>query len=154
MRRAAILAIALLLPATAAHAQNRFVSQRSDNAYMREGPSYDHRILWVYKHRGYPFEVLARYDVWRRVRAHDGTIGWMSASVLSDRRTVLVTGKERVSVLAGSDAGAKLVAYAMPGATAQVEACAARACRISAPGLSGWIAKDRIWGVGKDEVFK
>jgi len=155
MRRAVLAAAAVLLTVGMAHAAPaRYVSQRSDNAYMREGPSYAHRILWVYKHRGYPFEVLARYDIWRRVRAHDGTIGWMNASVLSDRRTVLVTGRTRVPLYADPEPNAKLVAYAMPGATAEVEACAIRSCRLRAPGLSGWIDKSRIWGVGKDEVFK
>jgi len=155
MRRAAYTAIALLLTAPAAGAAPaKFASQRSDNAYMREGPSYNHRVLWVYKHRGHPFEVIARSDIWRRVRAHDGTIGWMSASMLSDRRTVLVTGRQRVALYADPEPGAKLVAYAMPGATAQVDACAIRSCRVTAPGLSGWIGKDRLWGVGPDEVFK
>ncbi len=154
MRRAVLAVIAVLLGATGAQAQAKFVSQRSDNAHMREGPSYNHRILWIYKHQGYPFQVLAWYDVWRRVRAHDGTIGWMNAAVLSDRRTVLVTGKDRVALHADPEPNAKLVAYAMPGATAQVQACAMRSCRISAPGLSGWISKSRIWGVGPNEVFK
>ena len=155
MRRAIVTAIAWRLAATAAQAQPaKFVSQRSDNAYMREGPSYNHRVLWVYKHKGYPFEVISRYDVWRRVRAHDGTTGWMSATMLIDRRTVLITGRARAPLYADPEPRAKLVAYAMPGATAQVEACALRSCRISAPGLKGWIDKDRVWGVGRDEVFK
>ncbi len=132
----------------------RYVSQRSDKAYLREGPSFQHRILWVYKHKGYPFQVIAQYDVWRRVKAADGTVGWMSASMLSDQRTVLVTGRDRVGLWSDPEPRAKLVAYAMPGATAKLEACAIRSCRISAPGLKGWIDKDRVWGVGKDEVFK
>ncbi len=154
MRRAVFLSLALMLSATAAVAAPVYVSQRTDNAYMREGPSYNHRVLWVYKHKGYPFEVIARYDVWRRVRAHDGTIGWMSATMLTDRRSVLITGRQRAPLYADPEPRAKLVAYAMPGATAQVEACALRSCRITAPGLKGWIDKDRVWGVGRDEVFK
>ena len=154
MRRAVFLSLALMLSATAAVAAPVYVSQRTDNAYMREGPSYNHRVLWVYKHKGYPFEVIARYDVWRRVRAHDGTIGWMSATMLTDRRSVLITGRQRAPLSADPEPRAKLVAYAMPGATAQVEACALRSCRITAPGLKGWIDKDRVWGVGRDEVFK
>jgi SH3-like domain-containing protein len=140
------------LPAMAAPAP--YVSQRSENAYMREGPSYKHRVLWVYKHKGYPFQVIARYDVWRRVKAHDGTVGWMSTAMLTDRRTVLVTGRDRAPVYSDPEPRAKLVAYAMPGATATLEACAIRSCRVSAPGLKGWVDKDRIWGVGPNEVFK
>ena len=153
--RARICLLALLLSAMPAMAAPvTYVSQRAENANMREGPSYKHRVLWVYKHKGYPFQVLARYDVWRRVRAHDGTVGWMSSAMLSDRRTVLVTGRDRAAIYSDPEPRAKVVAYAMPGATANLEACAIRSCRISAPGLEGWIDKQRIWGVGKDEVFK
>lgn len=154
MRRAVLSAIALLLTASASYAASPFVSLRADNAYMREGPSYQHRVLWVYKHKGFPFEVLGRYDIWRRVRAHDGTVGWMSATMLTDRRTVLITGRQRAPLYADPEPRAKLVAYAMPGATAAVSACALRSCYVTAPGLKGWIDKDRVWGVGANEVFK
>jgi SH3-like domain-containing protein len=130
----------------------RYVSQRADKAYLREGPSYAHRVLWVYRHRGYPFAVLAEFDVWRRVRAADGAVGWMSASMLADQRTVLVTGQGRVKLFADANGG-KVVALADPGAVAALEACAPTACHIHGEQVDGWIARDRIWGVGASEVF-
>ena len=130
----------------------RYVSQRADKAYLREGPTYAHRVLWVYRHRGYPFAVLAEFDVWRRVRAADGAVGWMSASMLTDQRTVLVTGKGRAKLFADANGG-KLVALADPGAVAGLVACAPAACHIKGEDIDGWITKDRIWGVGANEVF-
>jgi SH3-like domain-containing protein len=156
-RFAAILPILTLLAAVApAEAQPgkvlRYVSQRADKAYLREGPSYAHRVLWVYRHKGYPYAVLAEFDVWRRVRAADGAVGWMSASMLSDQRTVLVTGNGRAKILAGADSG-KVVGLADPGAVAVLQACAPTACHIHSAEVDGWIARDRIWGVGANEVF-
>jgi SH3-like domain-containing protein len=153
-RFAAILWILTLLPAEAQEHDKvlRYVSQRTDKAYLREGPTYAHRVLWVYRHKGYPFAVLAEFDVWRRVRAADGAVGWMSASMLSDQRTVLVTGQGRTKIF-GSASGGKTVALADPGATAALEACAPAACRIHGEGIDGWIARDRIWGVDQNEVF-
>jgi len=130
----------------------RYVSQRADKAYLREGPTYAHRVLWVYRHRGYPFAVLAEFDVWRRVRAADGAVGWMSASMLSDQRTVLVTGKGRAKIFAVASGG-KVVALADPGAVAGLVACVPSACHVRGEDIDGWIAKDRIWGVGANEVF-
>jgi SH3-like domain-containing protein len=146
--------LAAMAPAAAAPVKPHYVSQRSDRAYMREGPSFQHRILWVYKHKGYPFQVLGAYDVWRRVRTADGTTGWMSANMLTDQRTVLVTGRERAPLYADPQARAKIVAYAMPGAVARLDACVLQACKVSATGLKGWIDKDRVWGADRDEVFK
>jgi SH3-like domain-containing protein len=130
----------------------RYVSQRTDKAYLREGPTFAHKVLWVYRHRGYPFAVIAQFDVWRRVRAADGTVGWMSASMLSDQRTVLVTGKGRAKIFAGAEGG-RIVALADPGATAALKACTRGACQVRGEGIDGWIPRNRIWGVAPNEVF-
>src|SRR6476661_7042022 len=111
-RITAILWILSMVAADAAPAQVlRYVSQRPDKAYLREGPTYGHKVLWVYRHRGYPFAVIGQFDTWRRVRTADGTQGWMNASMLSEQRTVLVTGKGRVKITAEAQGG-KVVALA------------------------------------------
>jgi SH3-like domain-containing protein len=151
-----LLALLLLLAAPAAFAADaplHFVSQRVAEAYLREGPSYQHKILWVYRHRGYPFLVTASFDVWRRVQAVDGTVGWMSAAMLSDQRTVLVTGKGRVQIRE-SESGGKVVGLADPGAIADLKSCTASACHVRSEDIDGWLPRNRIWGVGADEVFK
>ena len=150
-RLAAILLVLFVTGAQAAPVL-RYVSQRTDKAYLREGPTFAHKVLWQYRHRGYPFAVIAQFDVWRRVRAADGTVGWMSASMLTDQRTVLVTGKGRAKIFAQAGGG-KIVALADPGAVAGLKACTREACRIRGESIDGWIAKDRIWGVDQNEVF-
>ena len=156
IRFAAILLILSGLSALGAQAQPakvlRYVSQRTDKAYLREGPTYAHKVLWVYRHRGYPYAVIAQFDVWRRVQAADGTLGWMSAAMLSDQRTVIVTGKGRARITAEADSG-KVVALADPGAIAGLKACTLAACHIHAESVDGWIPKSRIWGVDVNEVF-
>jgi SH3-like domain-containing protein len=140
------------LPAAAA-SPARFVSQRVSEAYLREGPSYQHKILWVYRHRGYPFLVTASFDVWRRVQTPDGVIGWMSAAMLSDQRTVLVMGQDRAQIHQ-SASGGKVVGLADPGAVATLKSCTATDCQIRGGDIDGWISRSRVWGVGPDEVFK
>jgi SH3-like domain-containing protein len=154
-----LIGLLLLFAASAAFAasapvsQAHFVSQRVAEAYLREGPSYQHKILWVYRHRGYPFLVTASFDVWRRVQAVDGTVGWMSAAMLSDQRTVLVTGKGRVQIRESADGG-KVVGLADPGAIAGLKNCTAAACHVRGEDIDGWVPRSRIWGVGADEVFR
>ncbi len=150
---AAILAILAALQTGADAAILRYVSTRTDKAYLREGPTFAHKVLWVYRHKGEPFAVTAQFDVWRRVQAADGTTGWMSATMLTDQRTVLVTGKGRAQLFAAADGG-KVVALADPGAIAALKACALNACQIKGDGVAGWIPKSRIWGVRADEVFE
>jgi SH3-like domain-containing protein len=150
----ALLAL-MVAPAIAAPADFKpyYVSQRGSEAFLREGPTYQHKVLWVYRHRGYPFLVTASFDVWRRVLAADGTVGWMSATMLSDRRTVLVMGKDRVQVHERADGG-KLVGLADPGAIAALRTCSRDTCRIKSDDIDGWVPRGRVWGVGADEAFK
>lgn len=155
MTRIAVIFLMLVGLVTAAAAQEkvlRYVSQRSDKAYLREGPSYAHKVLWVYRHRGYPYAVIAQFDIWRRVQAADGTVGWMAASMLTDQRTVLVTGKGRAPLFE-KPGGRKVAALADPGAVARLVACTRDACHIHGEDADGWISKSRIWGVGANEVF-
>jgi SH3-like domain-containing protein len=144
-------ALALALGMSPALAEPpHYVSQRGDSAFLREGPSYQYKVLWVYRHRGYPFRVIASFDVWRRVQAPDGVVGWMNADMLTDQRTVLVTGKSRVSIHE-APAGGKLVGLADPGAVASLKGCDVQACHIHGQQIDGWIPRDRVWGVDQDE---
>jgi SH3-like domain-containing protein len=152
-----LLAVLLLpLPARADDAkfQPHWVSQRVTRAALREGPGYQYRILWIYRHQGYPFKESASFDIWRRVTAADGTVGWMSSQMLSDARTVLITGKARAEIRKRADPGSKVTGFANAGAILRVKTCQAGACRVQAQGVEGWIDRARLWGIDPGEEFK
>ena len=154
-RIAAILWILSMVAAEAAPAKIlRYVSQRPDKAYLREGPTYAHKVLWVYRHRGYPFAVIGQFDTWRRVQTMDGTLGWMNASMLTDKRTVLVTGKGRAEIRKKEDTASEIVGMAEPDSVLGLKSCGPEFCRVRATRVDGWIARARIWGVDPGDVFK
>jgi SH3-like domain-containing protein len=147
-------ALLLCMAALAAPAwATTWLSQAHDRASLREGPSYASRILWVYRHKGYPFALTASYDAWRRVRDADGIVGWMHVSMLSDQRTVLVTGKTDTPLRAGSAANARVIGKAQPGAVARLKTCTPTACEIAAGDLDAWIDRKKLFGVDAGEVF-
>jgi len=131
-----------------------YVSQRASEAYLREGPGYAYRVLWVYRHKGMPFLENAGYDIWRRVTAPDGAVGWMSVEMLSDNRTILVTGTGRADIHEDEAPDSKVVGRADPGAVLKLKACAENACRVASGDVDGWILKSRIWGVDANEILK
>jgi len=151
MRRFVPILLAMLCatPAFAAH----YASLRADKVYLREGPTYRHRVLFIYRRKGYPLQVIASYDSWRRVRDVDGTTGWISQMMLSDARTVLVTGKGHAAIRSQPYATASLRAWADPGVVARLKACKPQFCEIAADGVRGWIDKTRIWGVDAGETI-
>ncbi len=146
----------LLLPVAAAaeDAAPHYASLRREEANLREGPSYAHKILWVYKRKDYPVRIVAAFDAWRRVKDVDGTMGWIHRTQLSDRRTVLFIGFTKSPLRNDADDHAKIVAFAQPGVVARLKACQLRFCEIDAAGTDGWVDKRNIWGVDPGEVFQ
>ncbi len=158
MRGLCLLALAAFLPAAAraedAPFRPHYVSQRVAQAFLREGPGYAYKVLWVYRHKGYPFKESASFDVWRRVTAPDGAVGWINGQMLSDGRTVLVTGKGRAEIRQSDQPDSKVVGLADPDAVLSLKGCEADICRVRAEHVDGWIAKSRIWGVDSNEIFR
>ncbi|WP_332686999.1 SH3 domain-containing protein [Bosea sp. (in: a-proteobacteria)] len=135
----------------------RYVSLKSDRVNLREGPSKEHRTSWVFQRAGLPVEVTAEFETWRRVRDADGTEGWVLHSLLSGRRTVLVSpwSKDKGETFAlresASDA-ASIVASLEPGVIANVHSCSGGAwCYVTVNKLSGYLRQDRLWGVYPNE---
>ena len=130
-----------------------YVSLDSDKVYMREGPTYENRILWVYHRKGLPLLETAEFDVWRRVSDPDGTVGWVHSSMISNNRTVLVTSKQPAALRAHEEPNSPILALAQPGVIAKLKACGPQACQVSTGGAEGWVDKKNIWGVNAGDVF-
>ncbi len=128
----------------------RFVSLKPSDTPMREGPSKDHRIKWLFKKEGVPVEIIAEFENWRRVRDSEGDDGWVFHSRLSGRRTAQINPRLKDPAIAiyGKDSdSAAVVARLQPGVIGNVEQCTGRWCRLSGDGFEGWIQQDRLWGV-------
>lgn len=135
----------------------RFVSLKPSDTPMREGPSKEHRIKWVFKREGLPVEVIGEHEQWRRIRDSEATEGWVYFGRLSNRRTVIVRSgkaKPEQDLLRDDREGAAIVARLQPGVIANVETCAGAWCKVSVEGYAGFIRKDAVWGVYADERVK
>src|SRR5262245_57081238 len=73
----------------------RFVSLRSGEVNLRTGPGTNYPVDWVFVRRGMPVEIIAEFDVWRKIRDWQGTVGWVHQSMLDGRRTARITGADR-----------------------------------------------------------
>jgi SH3-like domain-containing protein len=131
----------------------RYVSLARTQVNMRQGPSFDNKIIWVYHREGLPMLVTAQYDVWRRVQDSEGTVGWVQSTMLSASRTVVVVGDRPEPLLDATSKSAHISAYMAPGVVARVQTCTAEFCEIVTAGAVGWINKQYIWGVDPRETF-
>jgi len=117
----------------------RYVSLKSDHVNVRAGPTKDNDVAWVYTRSGLPVEITAEFENWRRVRDSEGAEGWVYHSLLSGRRTAVITMKTKDELAPLYDR------------VAQVKKCAAGWCHVVGNGFDGWIEQQRLWGVYADE---
>ncbi len=157
----AVLAFAAAMSAAEADNQNgptappapRFESLRWDKVNLRAGPGDNYPIRWVLTRKGMPVEVIERFDVWRKIRDWQGSVGWVHERMLTGNRTVIVTGMERTLHADPSDT-AKAVARAQPGVVGRLLSCRGAWCRIEAQGIKGWVERRAIFGVTLDETVE
>lgn len=132
----------------------RYVSLKSDRVNVRAGPTKDQDVTWIYTRSGLPVEITAEFENWRRVRDSEGAEGWVYHSLLSGRRTAVVTMKNKddlAPVRDRADPSSAISARLQAGVVATVKRCNEGWCRITGNGFDGWIEQQRLWGVYADE---
>jgi SH3-like domain-containing protein len=132
----------------------RYVSLKSDHVNVRAGPTKDNDVAWVYTRSGLPVEITAEFENWRRVRDSEGSEGWVYHSMLSGRRTAVITmkSKEELAPLYDrADPESAVAAKLQAGVVATVKKCSNGWCRITGNGFDGFIEQQRLWGVYADE---
>lgn len=82
------LALACVLAASGAPAAE-FKSTADAATVWYDAPSSKSRRIYVVG-RGYPVEVLVTLEGWTKVRDASGSLGWVEARSLTDKRMVLV----------------------------------------------------------------
>src|SRR4051795_7150582 len=132
----------------------RYVSLKSDHVNVRAGPTKDNDVAWVYTRSGLPVEITAEFENWRRVRDSEGAEGWVYHSLLSGRRTAVVTMKTKddlATLYDRADPGSAVAARLQAGVVTQVKKCTTNWCHVIGNGFDGWIQQERLWGVYSDE---
>src|SRR3954466_5048485 len=100
-----------------------------------------------------PVEIIEEFETWRRIRDYKGVVGWVSASLLSGKRTAIITGDRR-TLRSKADAASLAVAELEPGVIARLIECDGAWCRLQVKGYEGWLLRTEFWGVFTDEAVK
>ena len=130
----------------------RFVSLRAGEVNMRTGPGVQYPVEWVYQRRNMPIEIIAEYGTWRKVRDWQGTQGWIHQSMLTGKRTFVITSTVR-TIRKKPDADSAPKARAEAGAIGEIKGCAKTDgwCRVEIGGYDGWLRRVDFWGVYQNE---
>jgi SH3-like domain-containing protein len=129
----------------------RFVSLAADEINVRTGPGEMHPIRWVFARRGVPVQIVEEALDWRRIVDHDGQTGWIHASLLSSRRTILVIGDTR-ALRRTPDHDARIVALVEPMVVGLLLNCQSNWCLVEIADKRGWLERGQFYGALESEL--
>ena len=130
----------------------RFVSLKSNEINLRVGPSENYPINIKYIKKNLPIEIIGEFDVWRKVRDHEGNIGWIKKGLLKGDRYIL-TGITNNDVKIFNRPNGNKIGIIKKNNILRLEKCLEKWCYIFHQDIKGWLSKNDIWGVYQKELY-
>jgi SH3-like domain-containing protein len=124
----------------------RYVSLKFGEVNARGGPGDDYKLLWTYRARGLPLQVIAETADWRRVCDPEGAMAWVHQRTVDTRRTVMRTRAEALDMRRAPQADAAVAARLAGSSVAVLDQCREGWCKISVGRTQGWIPAGEVWG--------
>jgi SH3-like domain-containing protein len=128
----------------------RYVSLKFDKVNARSGPGDDHRLLWIYRVRGLPVQVVAETAEWRRICDPEGQLVWVHKRTTDGRRTAMNMQGAPAALRRRPKDASRVVAYLSPRAMASLVRCDEHQwCKVRADDVSGWVKAGELWGTSE-----
>jgi SH3-like domain-containing protein len=124
----------------------RYVSLKFGEVNARAGPGDDYRLLWTYRARGLPLQVIAETADWRRVGDPEGAVAWVHQRTVEARRTVMRTQATPLAMRRRPDPGSHVTAMLTGRSLAVLGVCRAGWCQVQAGRAKGWAPAAGLWG--------
>ncbi len=124
----------------------RYVSLKFAQVNARGGPGDDYRLLWVYRAKGLPLQVIEETQQWRRVCDPTGAIAWVKATGVDGRRTVIRLKPEPLPLLDKPVPGSKTDSILAARAATFLDRCDKGWCKLKGKGGGGWTQAAELWG--------
>jgi SH3-like domain-containing protein len=130
----------------------RWIALGAKEVNARQGPGRDYKILWQYRAKNLPVQVIAETHEWRKICDPDGAIAWIHRSVATRRRSVFNPETTELGVRANRSDMAPLRARLQPRSVVSLDACKDGWCRVQAHRVKGWVRADSVFGTAERAV--
>ena len=128
-----------------ANESKKFLSLKNNEVNLRQGPSFEYPIKFVYKKKYLPVKILDKSETWRKIIDFENNSGWIHSSQLSKKKSAIC--KKNNSVLYKKPTiFSKPIAKLEIGRLVLIKKCKLKWCKISSGNFSGWIYKNSLWG--------
>lgn len=130
---------------------NYFASLRSADTNVRAGPGQNYPIKFTFKLRGLPVRVISEYDNWNEIEDYEGQTGWVTQSLLTKKRTLMVrTAKSFVNMHSKNNEKSRIIFRLENNVLGDYSKCLEDWCGIKINGKKGWVQKADLFGVDEE----
>jgi len=129
----------------AANENSFYLSLKNQEVNLRQGPSFEYPIRFIYKKRYLPVIVIDKSETWRKIKDFENNSGWIHISQLSKK-------KSAINIKNNSILYKKPMIYSKPmarletGRLVLIKKCKIKWCKITSGKYTGWIEKNYLWG--------
>lgn len=133
----------------------RMVSLRSNLINARSGPGARYPIEWVYRDGSAPVEIIAEFELWRKIKDWEGSESWVHKSMLSGNRNIKMTAKGESNIYNSPDYNSRIIAKVEDGVVGVIKKCPSDAdfCLIKFQQIIGWVPRQNFFGTYPREVI-
>ena len=137
--------ILFFFPKSFANESKKFLSLKNNEVNLRQGPSFEYPIKFIYIKKYLPVEILDKSETWVKIRDFENNSGWIHTSQLSKKKSAICKKKNSV-LYKKPTVFSKPLAKLEIGRLVLVKKCKLKWCKISSGNFSGWIYRNSLWG--------
>lgn len=148
---AALLSLLAIQPSFSAPKQieevNYLASLRAAETNVRSGPGQNYPVKFTFKMRAIPVRVVSEYDNWNEIEDFEGQSGWVTQSLLTKKRTLLVRiTKQFTKMYAKPSEKSRTLLQLENNVVGDFLKCEGAWCAMKVEGKKGWVKKSDLFG--------
>jgi SH3-like domain-containing protein len=124
----------------------RWVSLKFDEVNARAGPGDDYDVVWVFRARRLPVQIVEETREWGKICDPDGKSSWVRRTALDGRRTLYRQAGEPLALRRRPNPDAPVAAELRAGSIVDLDKVQDDWRRVKVDGVTAWAAADQLWG--------
>ena len=122
-----------------------FLSLKKNKVNVRQGPSFDYPIKFIYKKKYLPVAIIDKSESWRKTKDHKNNLGWIHISQLSKNKSA-INIKNNTILYKKPTIYSKSIAKMESGRLLIIKKCKNVWCKVESENYIGWVDKSNLWG--------
>ena len=135
----------LLINDTLSSEKDNFLTLKYNRVKVRQGPSFEYPVKFIYKKKYLPIKVIDSKDNFRKITDLKNNNGWIHVSQLTKKKSAINIHNLSI-IFKKPNIYSQPMAKLEKGKIVIVKKCKEDWCKIITNDYKGWIFKNYLWG--------